>query len=257
MRKKLGLLPLILLALSSCKYIIGSAIDAPKPDNMKAAETNVNLGLGYLEQGQLPRAKNKFLKAISLAPKKAMSHAALAYFYEKVGDYSEAEKEYKASLYYANKNEMGALHNNYGAFLCRQGNYLAADKQFEVALNDKSYIRTAEIYENAGICALKWQKTAKAEDYLTTAVLRDGTREKALLELADLSWQRHDYTKADKYLQQYKKYGSNSPRSLWLEIRVSESLANWDAVASQGLLLKNLFPDSTEYTLYQKSQQNN
>ena len=51
-----------------------------------AAKTNVELGLEYLSQGQVARAKSKLIHAAKLSPNLPEAHSALAYFYERAGD---------------------------------------------------------------------------------------------------------------------------------------------------------------------------
>jgi type IV pilus assembly protein PilF len=51
------------------------------------------------------------------------------------------------------------------------------------------------------------------------------------------------------------KYNENrrrpTPRGLWLGVRLEHQLGNKDAEASQGLALRNLFPNSRENQEYQ------
>ena len=173
------------------------SIDPPPPDLHKAALVNVELGIGYLQQGQTARAKSKFTHAIKLAPTAYETHAALAYYLEQVGDYKESEKEHHKAIKYGSTK--GAVYNNYGAFLCRRGKLQEADKEFHKALLDKEYERTAEVYENAGICALKGTDMAVAENYLKTALMRDPKRSVTMLELAALNLRQGRLAEARRY----------------------------------------------------------
>lgn len=224
-----------------------------KPDYQRAALINVELGLGYLSQGQVARAKAKLIHAIKLAPNIAEPHSAMAHFLEMVGDFKDSEREHKKAI--SLSAQKGSVYNNYGAFLCRRTRYKEADLAFQSAIQDKDYARTAEVYENAGLCALKWGKPEKAFEYFTTAVRRDPMRSTALLELADFAVQRAQWNEAKKLLTQYKGIVEPNARSLWLGILVGRALHDDNAVASQGLMLKNLFEDSQEYQWYLGSEQ--
>ena len=68
------------------------AFDKPSPNYQKAALANVELGLGYLSQGQIARAKSKLTHAIELAPSLPEARSGMAYFLEMTGDYKDAEK---------------------------------------------------------------------------------------------------------------------------------------------------------------------
>lgn len=224
-------------------------------DRQKAAQINVELGLGYLEQGQVSRAKNKLNQAIKLAPQLAETHSAMAHFLEMVGDYKDAEREHKKAANVSTTK--GAVYNNYGAFLCRRGRFKEADQSFHTALQDKQYVRTAEIYENAGLCALKWPNLEKAAEYLSTAIRRDPHRSSAVLALVDLDLQQSKLMDAKALLNRFKTISEPTARSLWLGVQVARAEKDEDGVASQALLLKNLFEDSPEYQMYLKSEKNN
>ncbi len=182
--------PVILLTLISITITLSTCgCSAKQTKTEQTALLNVELGLGYLEQDQRARAKSKLTHAQALAPKLPQTQGAMAYFREKVGDYQEADHLYQQAIKLSAKHK-GAAYNNYGAYLCRQAQYEAADLAFQKALQDKTYARTAEVYENAGLCALKASKTElaqKAPLYLKQAILHDPTREQAKQALFSLT----------------------------------------------------------------------
>lgn len=229
-------------------------VAATPEETKKAALVNVELGLGYLNQGQVARAKSKLTHAVKLAPNEPEPHSALAFFRERVGDVKEAEKSHKKAVKLGKAK--GQVYNNYGAFLCRQGRMKEADTAFKTALSDKEYPRTADVYENAGVCAKKSTDFEAASHYLKTALQQDPRRATALLELTDLNLQQGRYQDAQSYLKQYKLMAEPTSRSLWLAIQLFHHLQDKDAVASNALILKNLFEDSPEYQLYLKSDIN-
>lgn len=236
-----------------------------KTEYKKAALVNVELGLGYLSQGQIARAKTKLTHAMKLAPNIAETHTAMAHFLEKVGDIKEAEKAHKKALRYGSKSSgsgsgvgnsagNGAVYNNYGAFLCRMDRLKETDDAFKSALEDKKYARTAEVYENAGVCALKGPTPEKGAEYLLNAIRQDPKRTTALLELTNLNLQQNNLQAAKSLLQQYKHVTEPTARSLWLGIKLSHALKDENSVASQVLMLKNIFENSPEYQEYLKSE---
>lgn len=230
--------------------VSGADAQSAKPDLKKAALINVELGLGYLGQGQVARAKNKLTHAVKIAPELPETHSAMAHFLEMVGENGDAEKEHKKAIKQASNK--GAFYNNYAVFLCRQKRYKEADNTFQEALNDKEYDHSAEVYENAGVCALKWPDVEKARTYLEAAVRRDPTRTNAMLELASLNLNQGELQKVSELLGKYKSVAEPSARSLWLGIQVAKANNDMEAQETQILLLKNLFEDSPEYQAYLK-----
>ena len=219
-----------------------------KADLKKAALLNIELGETYLQQGQVSRAKKKLLHALELAPYLPEAHASLGYFFEKVGDNKMAEKYYRKSIFLG--KEKGFFHNHYGIYLCAQGRYKEADKEFNLAAKDYHYPKTADVYENAGLCALKANDLVKAENYFKSSVRYDPKQTSALMELTELTFKRGDLVQAQNYLHGLRSQSDPSPRLLWLAIQIAQQTKDQDAVASNALLLKNLFVHSKEYKLY-------
>ena len=169
-RKLLGLL-LILSSLSACLHSPQEHSDQLKPDLEKAARINVQLGLAYLEKGEVNQAKTKLLLAKSEAPAEASVWSGMGYFLERTGDIQQAERHHLKAIS-INLNQGPAL-NNYAAFLCRQGRYQEALATFDSAAKDSQYIRPALAFANAGTCALKIPDQKLANQYFRLALLKD------------------------------------------------------------------------------------
>lgn len=155
-----------------------------KPDLGRAASYNVQLGLSYLKQGDRPRAKKKLLTAFEQEPASPDVNSALAYYFEQTKELDQAEKYYLKAISLTGSG--GPQLNNYGAFLCRQGDYKNAEKYFLKAVNDLQYIHTAGAYENAGLCALSVPNDEKALFYFTKALNQDPSRKVSFYELLKL-----------------------------------------------------------------------
>ncbi len=229
-----------------------SAFVFQKPDYRKAALANVELGLGYLSQGQVVRAKTKLAQAVKLAPNIPESHSAMSYFLEMTGEYREAENQHKKALKLSETK--GAEYNNYGAFLCRRDRFKEADRAFNSAFDDKSYVRVAEVYENAGLCAIRAKNTERAKEYLHIAIRRDPNRLTAMLELAELDLKEGKYLESRQLLDRYRGITEPSARSLWLGIQASIGLSDAKRVASDALVLRSLFENSPEYDAYLRTK---
>nr|WP_241480565.1 type IV pilus biogenesis/stability protein PilW [Legionella norrlandica] len=103
----------------------------------------------------------------------------------------------QAKLYYHKaillSGNDGAQLNNYGAFLCRQGDYKNAEIYFLKAVKDQNYVNTSGAYENAGLCAMAVPDDEKAMLYFTKALNQDPSRKESLYELVKLqSKMEHD-----------------------------------------------------------------
>ncbi len=219
-------------------------------DNNKILENRIQLALGYMSKGDHEGARQNLNKAMKVNSRSPELHDVWALLYQKEREFGEAEAHYKKALTYNPLFTRG--RSNYGLFLLRQGRYEEAYHQFSKGAEDLGYPRRAELFYKVGISALKLGKLAEAENAFTRAAVLNPQLSVAYLELADLTYNRGDYPKAKQLLNEYNntKRGPSS-RGLWLGVRLERSLGNKDAEASQGLALRNLFPDSRENQEYQ------
>ncbi|TAL64333.1 MAG: type IV pilus biogenesis/stability protein PilW [Legionella sp.] len=198
----LKVLPLACVLLQGCQHT--EAKQEPensKVDLKKAASFNVQLGLGYLKQGDRPRAKKKLLTALEQAPNSPDVSAALGYYFEQTSELEQAKKYYGKALDLSGNS--GAQLNNYGTFLCRQGDYKKAEQYFLKAVKDPQYVHTSGAFENAGLCALQVPDEAKAKIYFTSAINQDPSRRESLYELVKLESKMGQNKEALELLQNH------------------------------------------------------
>ncbi len=188
--------------LQSCAHNgINENAGLKKTDLSKAASYNVQLGLGYLKQGDRPRAKKKLLTALEQEPKSPDVNSAIAYYFEQTSEQEQAEKYYLKAISLA--GNAGAQLNNYGAFLCRKGDYKKAEYYFLKAVNDLQYIHTAGAYENAGLCALSAANKSKAKLYFIKALNQDPARKMSFYELVKLEYNQGHHAQAFALVQKH------------------------------------------------------
>jgi type IV pilus assembly protein PilF len=240
MRRELALLAL--LALAAC----GSAPQRdtrPSTDSRRsAAELNVGLGQGYLEQGQLQVALEKLQKALELDPRFDSAHTVIAVVYEKIGDIERARTHYSRAVELSPKK--GAVLNNYGTFLCRHGQYAEADALFARALADPFYDTPAAALANRGSCAMSWGKRDLAEQSLRRAVQLAPNQADALFQLAQLTAENGDFFRARAFLQRHEGLAPASAEALQLAMQIEAELGNRAGVREYRKRLLEEFPDS-------------
>lgn len=218
-----GLLSLALLCLISL-VACASAVNTTKTSaniityNPKAAETNLQLAVGYLQEENTQKAKQKLLLAEQEDPKSPFVWDTYAYFYAKTGDDDKAMSNYKKALSLAPHN--GKILNNFGVYLCRKGKYQTAIDYFSLAVEDKTYLTTAEAYENAGLCALSIPNKPLAKSFFLKAVSNDISLKDANIELAKMAFDDKNNDEALFYLKRYNTYHQPSSESLWLEAQL-------------------------------------
>lgn len=235
--------------MTACSIFSRSSIPSTGP---QAANANVQLGLAYLQSGDMQRAKQKLLLAEQQAPASTESQGAMGYFLESTGNFSQAEAYYRKAL--TLNPTSGAAQNNYGTFLCRRGRYAESDQHFLLALQDPSYINTAQVYENAGLCAMQVPDINKAGAYFTQAITQDPKRAMSWLELGRISYQQKNYPQAQQYLEQYMQLIKDpAPNALWLGAVLARALGNETEAGRYTLMLQTRFPSSDAYKALMKT----
>jgi len=240
--------------LSACAWLNPPAAKETKHAqyNPKAATINVQLGMGYLRKGNMVRAKTKLLAALKQDPKSALAHDAMAYFLEQSGNVEAATEHYRKAIKYG--GEKGEHLNNYGAFLCRQGQYRESLPYFVKATLDSNYVNVADAFENAGFCSESIPDHKQAKHYFSMALKREPQRVTSMLALARANYQLKNYDEADKHLTAFMASTKPTAESTYLGYRIAKRLGHTRLAASFATTLKQQFADTSEYSAYQKSK---
>ena len=239
---------LLLLLIGGC---VTEETTGPKAaTTQQKLQAFLELARGYLEKRDYANAKRPLEQALKVDPTSAEAHVLMASVYIADGDTQLAEREYKDALRNEPKNAMA--QNNYGTFLFGEERYKEAAQHLKIAANDPSYVRRGQAYENLGLTQLKLNQPADAEQSFLRALMLNTAQPRSALELADLYFKAGDFTRCKQYFDNFNTLARPTPRSLWLGVRLSRVLNDQDQLSSYALALKNLFPDSPEYRLYQE-----
>ena len=241
----------LLLALSGC--ITETTGLKRNLDLQKSLQAHIDLGLGYLAQGDLARAKEKLARAMEIDENSASAHNAYGLLFQLEEEMDLAEKHFRRAIQLNPKYAL--VRNNFGAFRYAEGRYEEAIEQLKVGAQDPFYRARSQVFENLGICYLKTRDKKLAEEAFDHAIALNPRQTRSLLELAELKFGQQDHPQARDLYKRYIAIAEQSARSLWLGIRVAQIFQNRDDVASYALMLKNIFPASLEYQLYRESQQ--
>ncbi len=218
----------------------------------KIAKVNMQLGANYLRQGKLEFALEKLKKSIDHNPALTSAHSVIAIVYNRLGKNELADKHYQESINLTadDSAEYGAVHNNYGVFLCEHARYAEAEVHILRAVNHQLY-KTPEVgFENVGVCATRQGKMEKAEGYFRQALQINSKMPRALLNMAQIKYTAKHYLQARAYMQRYHEIIAGSAASLWLGVRIEKKLGNQRIVSKLGSDLTSRFPDSDETQLF-------
>lgn len=234
----------VLLALGGCASGGGGRaparadVDSP---SQQAAQMQVQLGQGYLQQGKLETAQERLQRALKLDPRNVDAHTMLAVLNERINRPEIAESFYRKATEL--KPDGGAVNNNYGAFLCGKGRYAEADTYFQRALADPFYKTPGDAYGNAGTCAAKAGQPDKALAYFRNALETQPTNAMALFEMARINYEKNDNLRARAFMQRLEAVTPPEPQILELAERIELRLGDRSAAKKYRDRLEQEFPD--------------
>jgi len=208
----------------------------------------IALGVGYIRNQEYQRAKDNLTRAIQLDPGSAHAHTMLGYVFQLEGENADAEQLFRKAIKLDSKYSLA--RNNFGAFLFQQKRYEEAVEQLLKASEDRLYARRSQVFENLGRCYQELGKHQDAEAAFLRSVQLNPSQNLALLELSEARFKQKNFVEAQAYYDRYKKVARQNARSLWLGIQLAQIFGREDEVASNALLLKNIFPASAEYKAY-------
>lgn len=218
-----------------------------------ARDAYIQLGLGYLSKGSTEQAKVPLKQALALDSSNADAHAALALVFQTEMEPKLADEHYRKAL--ANRRDARIL-NNYGSFLFGQQRYQEAYERFQEAAEDNLYTERSRVYENLGLTALKLGQRQQAMAHFDKALRLDRNQPRVLLELAQLSYDDHQFVPARGYYGQFlaTSRGQQDARSLLLGARLAKVFQDRDKAAEYGLQLRRLYPGTPEYQQFLAEQ---
>ena len=244
---------IVLLAVAAITACAGNTVpdSGPRADKRKIAELNTQIAIEHMRDKDYEMALKKLDKATSTDPNYVDAYNALGVVYNQIGETEKADSNFRRALRLDADNS-SAL-NNYGQFLCQQGDHAKGQEMF-VAATDNSLYRTPEIaLSNAGVCAMSAGNRGAAEQHFRSALEANPRVPVALLNMAQISFDNQRYLPARGYIQRYTEVARHTAQSLWLGIQVERELGDKDAVASYTLQLEKNFPDSREAGLLHDS----
>jgi type IV pilus assembly protein PilF len=195
----------------------------------EAAIYNVQLGLAYMSQGDLERAKEKLDRALSQDADSADVHSARAQLFARLGEKDKADSEYRAALRLAPQDPR--MVNNYAVYLCQNGRSDDGVKRFLEAARNPMYPTPEAAYTNAGVCLRSAKRDEEARVNFARALQLKPNFAEAQFQLANLQFDHGELVPARTGIDGFIGTYNATPDLLLLAVRVAR--AQGDRVAAQ------------------------
>ena len=211
-----SLLPLgmAVLALAACSSTSNNA--KKKGD---ASNYNMQLGVAYLNQGELALAKEKLDRAVAENPGDPNVHSAMAMLQDRLGHPDLADREFKAALNLGTRTP--DILNNYAIYLCRNGRTDEGVKSFEEAAHNALYRTPEAAYTNAGVCLRGAKRDTQAAMSFQRALQVRPNFAEAAYQLADLDFQRGEVQDARETVDRFMSSFEATPDLLLVGVRIT------------------------------------
>lgn len=239
----------LLLGLMACA---SSGSVGERASNEEAAVANMNLGAGYLRQGNTTLAIERLQRALEQNPRLVLAHSTIAVAYDQVGDSEQAGRHYQRATQLEPNN--GSAANAYAVFLCRQNRWADAQPYFERAAADRAYATPEVALTNAGVCARSGGANEQAAANFRAALERRPTYPDALLNMMELSYEEQNFLQARAFVQRYLASQRPTAPVLFICYNVERELDNATAADNCAAQLRTNFRGSTELQELEEQQ---
>lgn len=152
-----------------------------------------------MQVGNLDAAERKVREALKLAPEAPDALVLQAGIDDRRGRTRQAGENFRKAAELA--PQRGDVLNNYGAWLCQQGQPAESLVWFDRALQAPGYATPGEAQANAGSCALDAGQLERAERDLRAALVAAPANPVALESMAQLSYRQGRYMEARAFAE--------------------------------------------------------
>ncbi len=224
--------------------------DSDEPDARRRARTRLDLAVLYFNDGKATIALDEVKQAIATDPSWFESYNMRGLIYTQLGDMPLAEESFRKAL--GINPRAASVQHNYGWMLCKQSRLPEALQMFGNALANPTYRDKAKTWMAQGQCQLEGGQRVDAEASFQRSYEIDAGNPITGYNLALLLFQRKELVRAQFYVRRINNSEFANAESLWLGIKVERELNNRDALAQLGGQLKKRYPQSREFSAYER-----
>jgi type IV pilus assembly protein PilF len=248
---RLLVVAMAVLSFAACESSSPKRKDGPKPSE-SAAKFNTELGVTYMQQGNLALAQEKLERALKQNPRDANVHVSLGMLNERLGETRKADQHYNTALKLAPGSP--EITNTYAVFLCKNKRVEEGVKKFDAVAANRLYRAPEVALTNAGVCLRGDKRLDEAEQRFNAAIKARPNYSEACLQLASLHLERGRVADARQVIETYNN--SFLPNADVLLFGVTVARAAKDKVLEDRYArkLRTDFPDSEQTRILQRNE---
>ncbi len=219
-----------------------TGVGGEKWDKEARAQLHTQMGVNYLQQGQVEIAQEELKLALRIRPDYSPANLAMAKLQLQLDDDRAAGTYFARAVRYDRDNV--AAKNDYGFFLCTRQEYARGLEQFTEALNHPLNRNQYVSLFGAAECERMAGDAEQAEKYYEQALQLQPDMRQALLQLAYIKFDRGEHFSARAFLERFFEDRFFTPDSLILAVRNELMLDRRDLAQEYARILRERFPRS-------------
>jgi len=219
-------------------------------DPRNRARLHTELAALYYSRGSMAVALEELRSAKSADPSYAPAYSMFGLVYMELKENRLAQENFEHGLGISPNDP--DINHNYGWFLCQTGREAQSIAYFLKAIRNPLYPTPWRSYTAAGVCSLRMNKLADAEQFFQRALQLEPSEPTALLQMGQIRYREGNMYEARRYALRYNRMVPPTAESLWLAVRVERKLGDRTAEAGYANQLRRGFPGSREYQLLQR-----
>jgi type IV pilus assembly protein PilF len=209
-----------------------------------AASYNLQLGVAYMQQGNLALAQEKLERSLQQNPRDPGVHSALALLSEKLGRSAEADRYFRSARRLAPADP--DIGNNYAVYLCRTRRVDEGVERFIEVARNPLYRSPEAAYTNAGVCLRGDGRIDDAAGYFARALAIRPDHAEATFQLGDLDLERGLLVEGRLLVDRFLAANKATPDLLLLGARLARAQGDRLAEERYGRRLRLEFPDAAQ-----------
>jgi type IV pilus assembly protein PilF len=224
--------------------------ESDEPDGRKRARIRLELASGYFSDGKPTIALDEIKQSLLADPTFGDAFNLRGLIYMRLSDLRLAEDSFRRAMV-LNPRDANAAHN-LGSLLCQQRRYPESFVAYRQALGVPLYAEQAKTNMAMGLCQIAAQQKPEAEASLARAYELDAGNPIIGYNLANLLYERAEYTRAQFYIRRLNNTQFANAETLWLGIKVERRLGDNIALNQLADQLKRRFPQSSELAAFER-----
>jgi type IV pilus assembly protein PilF len=218
---------------------------SPEATLENRAKVHTELGTAYLQAGRMAVALEEAENAVQIDPTYAPAYNLRGLVHMFLRESVLARLDFEKALKLGPGD--AEVSNNYGWFLCQNGQVKDSFAFFMRAVKDPLYPTPTKPWYNAGMCALLDKDEDAAADYFLKSAMADRSNAQALYHLAALRYKHGNLAEAQRYVNEVLRISPPDPAALWLAVRIERKLGNRTAEAGYANQLRWKFQGTPEH----------